>query len=96
MPTTHDLMGQQQYAARIETRHETAVAFEVGGRVNARRVDIGDTVAEGAVLAQLDDSDLRLRERDIAARLAASRAERSEAATALRRALPYSASSSGV
>lgn len=86
MPTTHDLMGQQQYAARIEARHETAVAFEVGGRVNARRVDIGDTVAEGAVLAQLDDSDLRLRERDIAARLAASRAERSEAATALRRA----------
>lgn len=86
MPTTRDLMDQQQYAARIEARHETAVAFEVGGRVNARRVDIGDTVAEGAVLAQLDDSDLRLRERDLAARLAASRAERSEAAAALRRA----------
>ena len=74
------------FAARIEARHETALAFEVGGRVAERLVDVGDTVAAGAVLARLDDTDLRLRERDLRARLAASRAERADAATALRRA----------
>ena len=76
----------QRYAARIEPRHDAALAFEVGGRLSARLVDVGDTVAAGAVLARLDDSDLRLRERDLAARLAASEAERADAATALRRA----------
>lgn len=74
------------FAARIEARHETALAFEVGGRVTERLVDVGDTVAAGAVLARLDDTDLRLRERDLRARLAASKAERADAATALRRA----------
>jgi multidrug efflux system membrane fusion protein len=47
---------------------------------------VGDTVAAGAVLARLDENDLRLRERDLASRLAASEAERADAATALRRA----------
>ncbi|WP_448509020.1 efflux RND transporter periplasmic adaptor subunit [Immundisolibacter sp.] len=84
VPTAAD--GQQRYAARIEARHESVLAFEVGGRIKTRLVDVGDTVATGAVLARLDDSDLRLRERDLAARLAASRAERADAAAALRRA----------
>jgi multidrug efflux system membrane fusion protein len=75
----------QRFAARIEPRHDTALAFEVGGRISARLVDVGDTVAVGAVLARLDDSDLRLRERDLASRFAASEAERADAATALRR-----------
>lgn len=83
-PTAAD--GQQRYAARIEARHESVLAFEVGGRIKTRLVDVGDTVATGAVLARLDDSDLRLRERDLAARLAASRAQRADAAAALRRA----------
>lgn len=76
----------QRFAARIEPRHETALAFEVGGRVSTRLVDVGDTVTAGTLLARLDDSDLRLRERELAARLAASRAERADAASALRRA----------
>ena len=73
-------------AARIEARHETTLAFEVGGRVSERLADVGDTIAAGAVLARIDDNDLRLRERDLRARLAASEAERADAATALRRA----------
>lgn len=76
----------QRFAARIEPRHEAALAFQVGGRVSQRLVDVGDSVSAGAVLARLDENDLRLRERDLAARLAASRAERADAATALRRA----------
>lgn len=79
-------VASQRFAARIEPRHDATLAFEVGGRIGARLVDVGDAVAAGAVLARLDDSDLRLRERDLAARLAASEAERADAATVLRRA----------
>ncbi|WP_323759159.1 efflux RND transporter periplasmic adaptor subunit [Immundisolibacter sp.] len=85
VPAAGDRTGQQHYAARIEARHETVLAFQVGGRVSARLAEVGDTVAVGAVLARIDSSDLRLRERDLAARLAASRAERADAASALRR-----------
>lgn len=74
------------YAAHIEARHETVLAFEVDGRIATRLADVGDRVTAGAALAQLDDRDLRLRERDLAARLAAARAERDDAALALRRA----------
>ncbi len=86
VPATGAAISQHRYAARIEARREAVLAFEVGGRVNARLIDVGDTVAAGAVLARLDESDLRLRERDLAARLAASRAEHGDAAMALRRA----------
>ena len=79
-PDTHS------YAARIEARHETVLAFEVGGRVAARLAEVGDRVAAGATLARLDDSDLRLRVQDLAARLAAARAEQADAAVALQRA----------
>lgn len=85
VPAAGDRTGQQHYAARIEARHETVLAFQVGGRVSARLAEVGDTVAVGAVLARIDSSDLRLRERDLAARLVASRAERADAASALRR-----------
>lgn len=87
VPAAGDRAGQQRYAARIEARHETVLAFQVGGRVSSRLVEVGDTVGVGAVLARMDNSDLRLRERDLAARLAASRAERADAASALRRAV---------
>ena len=75
----------QRFAARIEARHDTTLAFEAGGRISARAADVGDKVIAGTVLARLDNSDLRLRERDLAARLTASEADRDDAATALRR-----------
>ena len=86
IPAAADLIGQQRYAARIEPRHEAVLAFEMAGRVSARQAEVGDAVAAGAVLARLDDNDFRLRERDLAARLAAARAERAHAANVLRRA----------
>jgi multidrug efflux system membrane fusion protein len=86
IPAAADLIGQQRYAARIEARHEAVLAFQMTGRVSARRAEVGDAVAAGAVLARLDDNDFRLRERDLAARLAAARAERTHAANVLRRA----------
>src|SRR3954467_11163113 len=41
----------------IQARHESSLAFRVGGKVIERRVDIGASVAEGDLLARLDSQD---------------------------------------
>ena len=48
------------YTATIRPRHEVAMGFRVAGKVVTRRVDVGDRVTQGQVLAQLDDTDARL------------------------------------
>jgi RND family efflux transporter MFP subunit len=42
----------------VRARHETPVAFQVGGRIAARRVDAGQAVRAGQVLFELDARDL--------------------------------------
>ena len=49
-----------RYVGTVQSRHEVEQAFRVGGKVIDRRVDVGDVVREGDVLAVLDDSDYRL------------------------------------
>ena len=49
-----------RYFGTVHSRHEVDQAFRVGGKVTERRVDVGDTVREGDVLAVLDDTDYRL------------------------------------
>jgi RND family efflux transporter MFP subunit len=51
-----------RYAATVQSRYEVDQAFRVGGRVAQRKVDVGQFVREGDVLAALDDSDYRLAE----------------------------------
>ncbi|GAB3740528.1 multidrug efflux RND transporter periplasmic adaptor subunit MexJ [Silanimonas algicola] len=77
----------QAFAGEIRARHETPLAFRVGGKVARRLVDVGDRVVAGQPLAELDAQDLRLN-RDAAqaqvtaaeadARLAAAEFERIE------------------
>lgn len=62
--------------ATVQARHEAELAAEVGGRIAEVRVDTGETVAAGAVLARLDDRDARLS-------LAQARAQREAAAARL-------------
>jgi RND family efflux transporter MFP subunit len=66
-----------RYFGSVQARHEVNQAFRVAGKVLERRVDIGQTVREGDVLAVLDDTDYRLAEE-------AARQQR-EAATARER-----------
>lgn len=54
----------------VRARHEAERGFRVGGELAERVADAGDRVAEGEVLARLDDRDLR-REYDAAAARAA-------------------------
>jgi RND family efflux transporter MFP subunit len=51
-----------RYFASVQARHEVDQGFRVGGKVLERRVDVGQAVHEGDVLAVLDDTDYRLAE----------------------------------
>src|SRR5450755_3827392 len=51
-----------RYVGTVQSRHEVNEAFRVGGKVVQRKVDVGQKVHEGDVLAVLDDTDYRLAE----------------------------------
>lgn len=51
-----------RYAATVQSRYEVEQAFRVGGKVAQRKVDVGQTVREGDVIAVLEDNDYRLAE----------------------------------
>jgi len=70
---------QAEYSGEVKPRHETALAFRVGGKLLTRQVDVGDRVAAGQVLARLDAADLALSSSGADANLAAAAAERSYA-----------------
>ena len=48
-----------RYVGTVQSRHEVNEAFRVGGKVIQRKVDVGQKVREGEVLAVLDDADYR-------------------------------------
>jgi RND family efflux transporter MFP subunit len=49
-----------RYVGTVQSRHEVNDAFRVSGKVVQRKVDVGQKVREGDVLAVLDDTDYRL------------------------------------
>lgn len=49
-----------ELAGEIQPRYESRLGFRVGGKVIARRVDVGATVKRGQVLMQLDATDFQL------------------------------------
>jgi len=51
-----------RYVGTVQSRHEVEQAFRVGGKVVQRRIDVGQLVREGELLAVLDDTDYRLAE----------------------------------
>jgi RND family efflux transporter MFP subunit len=48
-----------RYVGTVQSRHELNEAFRVGGKVLQRKVEVGQKVREGDVLAVLDDVDYR-------------------------------------
>lgn len=73
------------YAGSLRARHESALAFRVGGKVARRLVDVGDRVREGQVLAELDRVDLDLEVGAAEAGLASAEADAVLAAAELSR-----------
>ena len=51
---------QDSFTGAVHARVESDLAFRVGGKVVARRVDVGQRVRAGEVLAELDAADYAL------------------------------------
>lgn len=65
---------EREFAAEIRARTESRLGFRVGGKVNRRLVELGQSVTRGQVLAQLDPQDLQLGQEAARAGLAAAAA----------------------
>ncbi|MBI3562808.1 MAG: efflux RND transporter periplasmic adaptor subunit [Gammaproteobacteria bacterium] len=48
------------FAAEIQPRYESELAFRVGGKLLAREINLGSRVKQGQVIARLDPADLKL------------------------------------
>ena len=75
----------QEYAAEVRARVESRLAFRVGGKLVERKVDAGQAVRAGQVLARLDPQDLQLGQDSARAALASARAQLEVAESEYRR-----------
>jgi len=76
---------EREFAAEIRARTESRLGFRVGGKVNRRLVELGQSVTRGQVLAQLDPQDLQLGQEAARAGLAAAEAQAAQAAANFKR-----------
>jgi multidrug efflux system membrane fusion protein len=63
------------FAGEVKPRHETDLAFRIGGKIVARNADVGARVRKGQVLARLDPADVALQAEAAKAAAAAAEAE---------------------
>ncbi len=63
------------YSGEIRARHEADLGFRVGGKVLERRVNLGESVKRGQVLAKLDPKDVELSASAARAQVAAAEAD---------------------
>jgi membrane fusion protein, multidrug efflux system len=68
-----------RYFGTVQARHEVDQGFRVGGKIASRKVDVGQSVREGEVLAVLDAVDYRLAEEAASQQLVASKAQARQA-----------------
>lgn len=68
------VLPEREVAATVLARNESKVAAEVGGRLLRWTAEVGDRVARGTVLAEIDDRDLNLQLARAAAALQSAQA----------------------
>ncbi|MBW3550174.1 MAG: efflux RND transporter periplasmic adaptor subunit [Proteobacteria bacterium] len=73
-PATAETSGSS-FAGDVRARQESPLSFRVGGNLVERRVDVGDRVDAGDLLAVLEAGDFQARVRGSQAQLAAAEAE---------------------
>ena len=76
---------QAEFSGEVRPRVESRLGFRVGGKIAARKVDVGDVVKRGQVLMQLDPQDLRLSAAQAGASLRAAETTRDLAKADLKR-----------
>jgi RND family efflux transporter MFP subunit len=69
-----------ELAGEVRARHETRLAFRVGGKIVERLVEVGTRVKAGQPVARLDAADLALAAASAKAQAASAQAERDLAA----------------
>ncbi|MBV8502395.1 MAG: efflux RND transporter periplasmic adaptor subunit [Paucibacter sp.] len=67
-----------EFAGEIRARNESRLGFRVGGKLLSRKVNLGDKVQAGQVLAQLDAQDLNLAQEAAKAAMQAARVNRDQ------------------
>jgi len=67
-----DLAASVEFSGDVRPRYESRLGFRVGGKISARKVDVGTVVKRGQVLMQLDPQDLRLGQAQAQANLRAA------------------------
>ena len=80
-----DASRRVEYAGEVRARHETRLAFRVGGKITERRVEVGSVVKPGQLVARLDASDLALGAASAAAQVASLESERALAEAEFKR-----------
>ena len=68
-----------RYFGAVQARYEVDQALRVGGKIVARKIDVGQKVRQGDVLAVLDDTDYRLAVQAAQQQLVASEAQARQA-----------------
>ena len=61
-----------ELAGEVVPRYESRIGFRVGGKIIARKVEVGSVVRRGQVLMQLDPADLQLSQAQARAAVAAA------------------------
>jgi len=74
-----------QFPGEVRARVESRLGFRVGGKIVARKVDVGTQVKRGQVLMQLDPQDLQLAQAQANAGLKAAESNRDLAKAELKR-----------
>ncbi|WP_253734571.1 efflux RND transporter periplasmic adaptor subunit [Methylomonas sp. ZR1] len=67
--------GARSFAGEVRARFETPLSFRVAGKLLERKVDVGDPVRKGQLLAILDGNDYRLAVQGLKAQLASAQAD---------------------
>lgn len=74
-----------EFSGEVRARVESRLGFRVGGKIVARKVDVGTIVKRGQVLMQLDPQDLQLAQAQANAGLKAAESNRDMAQAELKR-----------
>ena len=75
-PQTADAINAEVYSGDVRARFESQLGFRVNGKIKTRKVDVGNHVETGQVIAELDPVDLQLQVGSAGANLAAAKAAR--------------------
>ena len=77
--------GQAEFAAEVKARTESRLGFRIGGKIAQRKVNLGDSVKAGQVLAQLDPQDMKLSQEAARAAMSAAQVNQDQAVADLKR-----------